>query len=650
PVKPQILDTNLKGEIKVKLSGSTTLYCRSVGKPKPVIEWYRDNERLVNEPGISINDQSLVILTALAEHEGKYSCKARSSSGEAMKEAMLIVPDKPGPISLPLLITILILGPLLVALLIFLILKIRKERKLQRELNLAGLANFEKGALENINPELPVDEQAELLPYDKKWEFPEERLKLGKLLGAGAFGVVMKAEAIGILEYEETTTVAVKMVKSGADLSYIKALASELKIMTHLGQHLNVVNLLGASTKKLAKKELMVIVEFCRFGNLHNYLIRHRDHFVDQLDRTTGEIDISLGMEKLARSQSTKSKTTLKNRLLSYSSSLVGTSITGGSNSENRGPSSPSPTEIVDIASDMSVVSSPSGEPDECLLSNGSADQPQWRVKYAGDYKDMKDFPINVLHGDLAARNVLLADDNIVKICDFGLARSMYKSDNYKKKGGGPLPVKWMALESIRDRVYSTQSDVWSFGIVLWELFSLARTPYPGMEANERLLEKLQNGYRMERPSYAPYAVYQTMLKCWEETPNKRPTFTELAEELGAMLDENLRRNLAYSRASASEQRHRNMSPGSPLSDNGSVFEFEPEDAAASGYLSMSAKDNIFSPRYMDENPFKFAPSTPKETTIEMKSMKTNADNYVNIGSSVSNPAYIMGQPLQTAI
>lgn len=66
-----------------------------------------------------------------------------------------------------------------------------------------------------------------------------------------------------------------------------------------------------------------------------------------------------------------------------------------------------------------------------------------------------------------------------------------------------PLPIKWMAIESIRDRIFSTQSDVWSFGIVLWEFFSLARTPYPGMEADERLFTKLTEGYRMEAPEYA---------------------------------------------------------------------------------------------------------------------------------------------------
>lgn len=105
-----------------------------------------------------------------------------------------------------------------------------------------------------------------------------------------------------------------------------------------------------------------------------------------------------------------------------------------------------------------------------------------------------------MLHGDLAARNILLCDDNVVKICDFGLARSMYKSDNYKKKGETPLPFKWLAIESIGDQVFSTFSDVWSFGIVLWEFFSLGKVPYPGMDADQSLYFKLRDGYRMEKP------------------------------------------------------------------------------------------------------------------------------------------------------
>lgn len=100
---------------------------------------------------------------------------------------------------------------------IYLCLRIRRERKLLRELKAAGLANFDEGNPDSINPELALDEQADLLPYDKKYEFPREKLKLGKQLGAGAFGVVVKGFAQGLLPYEEETTVAVKMVKQTAD-------------------------------------------------------------------------------------------------------------------------------------------------------------------------------------------------------------------------------------------------------------------------------------------------------------------------------------------------------------------------------------------------------------------------------------------------
>lgn len=119
--------------------------------------------------------------------------------------------------------------------------------------------------------------------------------KIGKQLGSGAFGVVLKAEAYGIVEDEECTVVAVKMVKRQADFAYIRALASELKILAHLGKHLNVVNLLGACTKNIHKRELLVIVEFCKYGNVHNYLLNHRDIFIDQIDLETGEINASKG-------------------------------------------------------------------------------------------------------------------------------------------------------------------------------------------------------------------------------------------------------------------------------------------------------------------------------------------------------------------
>jgi FMS-like tyrosine kinase 1 len=188
---------------------------------------------------------------------------------------------------------------------IYLCARVHRERKLIKELKAAGLANFEEGNLECIDPDVALDEQADLLPYDKNFEFPREKLKLGKQLGAGAFGIVVKAQAQGIIHYEEESTVAVKMVKKQTDNEVMKALVSELKIMVHLGKHLNVVNLLGAVTKNIAKREVMVIVEYCRFGNIQSFLIKHRPYFVDQIIKETDAIDPEIQQNELRWSTNT---------------------------------------------------------------------------------------------------------------------------------------------------------------------------------------------------------------------------------------------------------------------------------------------------------------------------------------------------------
>uniref|UniRef100_A0A8C5MBG4 Fibroblast growth factor receptor n=1 Tax=Leptobrachium leishanense TaxID=445787 RepID=A0A8C5MBG4_9ANUR len=139
------------------------------------------------------------------------------------------------------------------------------------------------------------------------------------------------------------------------------------------------------------------------------------------------------------------------------------------------------------------------------------------------------------IHRDLAARNVLVAEDNVIKIADFGLARGVHDIDYYKKTSNGRLPVKWMAPEALFDRVYTHQSDIWSFGVLTWEIFTLGGSPYPGIPVEE-LFKLLREGHRMDKPANCTHELYMLMRECWHAVPTQRPTFKQLVEHLDRVL------------------------------------------------------------------------------------------------------------------
>ncbi|XP_028918919.1 fibroblast growth factor receptor 3 isoform X2 [Ornithorhynchus anatinus] len=139
------------------------------------------------------------------------------------------------------------------------------------------------------------------------------------------------------------------------------------------------------------------------------------------------------------------------------------------------------------------------------------------------------------IHRDLAARNVLVTEDSVMKIADFGLARDVHNIDYYKKTTNGRLPVKWMAPEALFDRVYTHQSDVWSFGVLLWEIFTLGGSPYPGIPVEE-LFKLLKEGHRMDKPGNCTHDLYMIMRECWHAVPSQRPTFKQLVEDLDRIL------------------------------------------------------------------------------------------------------------------
>nr|KAF6480013.1 fibroblast growth factor receptor 4 [Molossus molossus] len=320
-------------------------------------------------------------------------------------------------------------------------------------------------------------------------------LVLGKPLGEGCFGQVVRAEALGMdpAQPDQASTVAVKMLKDNASDKDLADLVSEMEVMKLIGQHKNIINLLGVCTQE---GPLYVIVEYAAKGNLREFLRARRP---------------------------------------------------------------PGP--------DLS--------PDGPRSSEGPLSFPAlvscaYQVARGMQYLESR----KCIHRDLAARNVLVTEDNVMKIADFGLARGVHHIDYYKKTSNGRLPVKWMAPEALFDRVYTHQSDVWSFGILLWEIFTFGGSPYPGIPVEE-LFSLLREGHRMDRPPNCPPELYGLMRECWHAVPSQRPTFKQLVEALDKVLlaisEEYLDLRLTFGPYS-----HTGGDASSTCSSSDSVFSHDP--------------------------------------------------------------------------
>uniref|UniRef100_A0AAR2IKJ4 receptor protein-tyrosine kinase n=1 Tax=Pygocentrus nattereri TaxID=42514 RepID=A0AAR2IKJ4_PYGNA len=458
---------------RVNVSDFATLVCEVSGTPNPTITWTKDNQTVIKGSGVILSESNrvLTIQRVKKEDSGLYTCMACNKQGCHFAQAKLTVDGAEEKMNVELIVPI---GAVVIAMFFWLLIVfVIRNRKRPTD------GEMKTGYLSIIldSEDMPMDEHCERLTYDaSKWEFPRERLKLGEPLGRGAFGQVVEAAAFGIEKATTYTTVAVKMLKEGATSSEYRALMSELKILIHIGHHLNVVNLLGACTKPGGP--LMVIVEYCKYGNLSSYLKSKRGEY---------------------------SPFKLTSRVV----------------------------RLLCVVSEVQAAPDSGQECSDCdHLTMEDLIRYSFQVAKGMEFLSSR----KCIHRDLAARNILLSENNIVKICDFGLARDVYKDPDYVRKGDARLPLKWMAPETIFDRVYTTQSDVWSFGVLLWEIFSLGASPYPGVNIDESFCRRLKEGTRMRPPDYATPEIYQTMLDCWLDRPKDRPTFTELVEHLGNLL------------------------------------------------------------------------------------------------------------------
>ena len=310
----------------------------------------------------------------------------------------------------------------------------------------------------SINEYSDVKAHAALISYDKEREIPRSAFVVGDQIGSGNFGSVHKGSINELHASTSRSEVAIKSISGHVGDDEISNFIDEVKIMSYVKPHVNLVSMIGACTSELDKsREMWLVIEFCDHGELRKYLIQN------------------------------------KNKILSGAK-----------------------TEVIN---------------NRCLV--------RWSYDVA---KGMQYLSENfIIHGDLAARNILLGESPlndgypVAKVADFGLSKKLCGDVKYEKENRTMIPWKWMALELLKHDYLTLRSDVWSYGVLLWEMFSFGRIPY-GHVDYDQVITNLENGFRLECPTdilrifdWSPEKLYTEISKvCFEEDQNERGSFSDV--------------------------------------------------------------------------------------------------------------------------
>ncbi|OQV11781.1 Vascular endothelial growth factor receptor 1 [Hypsibius exemplaris] len=318
-------------------------------------------------------------------------------------------------------------------------------------------------------------------------EIAREKLELSDaVLGRGKFGIVYKALAHDLPTVAKSPTiVAAKTFTDRVDPHNISQLGEEMKVMLKCGQHNNIVNLLGI----VRHERPFLLLEYCKYGSLSSFLKEKRWGFYSHLDETGNPTPF-----------------------VQADIDLQGTQAC---NDQGWTPEEKSMDEHILCTDDLLKFGHQICRGMEHLASR------------------------SIIHRDLAARNVLVTGERVMKISDFGLAR--HGADSYTVVNAFiPLPILWMPPDTILTRQFSEKSDVWSFGVLLWEIFSLGLAPFDGPDVAKfsaaAFAEWLLQGNQLSRPINASESIFNIIKSCWELKPSERPTFTEIWKILDEML------------------------------------------------------------------------------------------------------------------
>ena len=322
------------------------------------------------------------------------------------------------------------------------------------------------GQEDRFNSKKDIKSQAAFLPYNTKREIPKSMFTIDEEVGSGNFGTVSKSEIMGLYHPNSKTVAAVKSINSAATDNDLMDLLHEIKIMSYVQPHINLVSMIGSCKCDLETNgDLWLLIEFCQYGDLKNYLIKN-----------------------------------------------------------------------------------------EAAIINGNFNDPinsRCLLKWAYDVaKGMNYLSENrIMHGDLAARNILL-DENplqqgspVAKVADFGLSKKFYDNVNYTKRERLYVPWKWMAFEFLTKGFFTLRSDVWSFAVVVWEILSFGRIPYGHQEYTD-VVKQIEQGFRLPCPdnikhttNWSPEALYDELAKlCFIADPDDRATFSEVVQAIAKHL------------------------------------------------------------------------------------------------------------------